>query len=110
MPRCGECNGCLNHADGFTCDTCKYCLDSNRLGGPARLRTPCEKRSCVQNRKGTVVDVQRMKIGEKEKGSATRRGRKRKSTPSRRDSGFCNNNNNVKDGEAEQNYGEGEKR
>ena len=36
-----------------------------------------------------------------------RRGRKRKSTPSRRDSGFCNNNNNVKDGEAEQNYGEG---
>ena len=39
---------------------------------PSRLRTPCEKRSCVQNRKGKVVDVQRMKIGEKEKGSAAR--------------------------------------
>ena len=37
-----------------------------------------------------------------------RRGKKRKSIPSRRDSGFCNNNNNVNNGEAEQKYGEEE--
>ena len=36
-----------------------------------------------------------------------RRGKKRRSAPSRRDSGFCNNNN-VKDGETEQNYGDEE--
>lgn len=38
MPRCGECNGCLNHKDGFTCDKCKFCLDSARMGGTCRLR------------------------------------------------------------------------
>ena len=32
--RCGACNGCLNSADKLTCDVCKYCKDSIRLGGP----------------------------------------------------------------------------
>ena len=72
MPRCGECNGCLNHSDGFTCNTCKFCLDSSRLGGPSRLRTPCEMRLCVQNKKGKAMDVRRVKKGDEEKLSTAR--------------------------------------
>ena len=59
--RCLECNGCLNHADKYTCDKCKFCLDSLRLGGPYSHRKPCEFRWCVKNsRKAGKADVERL--------------------------------------------------
>jgi hypothetical protein len=39
--RCGECSGCLNRRDGYTCDSCRPCLDS------PRLKKACEARLCV---------------------------------------------------------------
>ena len=59
-PRCGKCNGCKNHGDGYVCDKCKFCLDSIRLGGPAKMRQACVFKWCVQKGK----DVERMGLGE----------------------------------------------
>ena len=76
-PRCGECNGCLNHLDGFTCDKCKFCLDSSRLGGPFRLRQICVYKWCVLNGKGKK-DVERKGVGDGGEGRAGRGGGVRK--------------------------------
>jgi len=82
MPRCRECNGCLNHQDGFNCRKCKWCLDSKREGGPNRLRKPCKFRTCVQNKGGK--QVKRMKV----KNIKSLKKSKGKKKVIRRDSGF----------------------
>lgn len=40
--RCGQCPGCK----APDCQTCKYCLDMPKYGGPRKLRRPCAKRIC----------------------------------------------------------------
>jgi len=59
MPRCGDCNGCLNHQDQYNCDRCKFCRDTKRLGGAHKLKKPCEYRTCVTSKKDGS-DVERM--------------------------------------------------
>ena len=49
MARCNTCNGCLNHADGYSCSSCKYCLDHPKRGGDNRMRKACQFRWCVQS-------------------------------------------------------------
>ena len=66
--RCLKCNGCLNHLDNYTCDKCKYCLDSPRLGGQNSLKLTCEFRWCVRNyRKASEADVERRVVAKPQK-------------------------------------------
>jgi len=57
--KCGKCNGCLNAADGLTCDKCRYCLDSARRGGKRKLKQACEYKWCI-NKTKKEVDVARL--------------------------------------------------
>jgi len=57
-PRCEKCNGCWNFGQGLTCDACRYCTDSKRLGGPFRLKQACEYKWCLL--KSKKADVERL--------------------------------------------------
>ena len=41
--RCRECKGCLAE----DCDTCVYCVDKTKNGGPNTIRQACIRRRCL---------------------------------------------------------------
>lgn len=41
--QCGECPACVRKED---CNTCDFCKDMKKFGGPGKLRQKCRKRQC----------------------------------------------------------------
>ena len=42
--RYGECTGCTS----LNCESCKYCLDNPKFGGPGKLKKACIKQKCIK--------------------------------------------------------------
>ena len=51
--RCGKCTGCTSS----NCESCKYCLDNPKFGGPGKLKKACIKRKCIRMQNVPIKNI-----------------------------------------------------